>query len=326
MRQNVYLLSSTPEGGIWHCGFEEGALWQTGFTPLDRPMFAASRSDKLYITFHGDDEAEAAAFLIGANGDLTPLGIPQPVGGACACHTAVSPDGQWLFTANYMSGSVSMLPIFEDGSLGSVRQVIVHCGHGTHSTRQQSAHAHGVFVTPDEEYLAVCDLGLDQVLFYQITESGLHRHSICQLPAGDGVRHLVFAGDYAYCVNELNPAVTVLRYENGAARVLSRHPVLPEGYGAAIKINQAANQLYVTSRGENAICCFDVASDQLSAPKTLPCGGNWPRDFSLSPDEKWLLSANERSNNISILPLQQGIVRQSTTTFFIPTPMQALLV
>jgi 6-phosphogluconolactonase len=36
--------------------------------------------------------------------------------------------------------------------------------------------------------------------------------------------------------------------------------------------------------------------------KHQDCGGDWPRNFAVSPSGKYILVANQRSNEVSVLP------------------------
>ena len=44
--------------------------------------------------------------------------------------------------------------------------------------------------------------------------------------------------------------------------------------------------------------CFDAASGKLTALGHTPTGGKSPRNFSLSPDGRWLLAANQNSDTL----------------------------
>jgi 6-phosphogluconolactonase len=44
------------------------------------------------------------------------------------------------------------------------------------------------------------------------------------------------------------------------------------------------------------------AGGRLSLVKHQNCGGDWPRNFAVSPSGKYILVANQRSNEVSVLP------------------------
>ena len=64
--------------------------------------------------------------------------------GTDPCHVAVDAKGRHIFVANFMSGSVCVLPVGENGSLGEVSDFIQHLGSSIDPVRQQGPHAHAV--------------------------------------------------------------------------------------------------------------------------------------------------------------------------------------
>ena len=44
----------------------------------------------------------------------------QLSGGNLPCHLGINKKGEWLLVSNYGSGSVSVLPILQDGALGEM--------------------------------------------------------------------------------------------------------------------------------------------------------------------------------------------------------------
>src|SRR5919201_1890486 len=67
-------------------------------------------------------EGQVHAFRIDpATGALTPLNH-QSSQGAEPAHINVDRDGRWVLVANYGSGTLAVLPILEDGSMGPATQ------------------------------------------------------------------------------------------------------------------------------------------------------------------------------------------------------------
>src|SRR5581483_693359 len=54
----------------------------------------------------------------------------QSSGGDAPCHLEIDPTGRWLLVSNYSSGSVGVLPLLEDGSLGEMTDLVQHSGSG----------------------------------------------------------------------------------------------------------------------------------------------------------------------------------------------------
>ena len=112
----------------------------------------------------------------------------QPSQGPGPCHVSVEQTGRYVIAANYLGGSVAMLPIAEDGSLGPATDWVQHEGSSVNSNRQGEPHGHSFTPDPANKYALACDLGLDQVLVYRLDlEHGKlppnDRHSLPCIPA-----------------------------------------------------------------------------------------------------------------------------------------------
>ena len=102
-----------------------------------------------------------------ATGELTRLNH-QPSGGAGPCHVSVDRTARYVLAANYGSGSVAMLPIQNDGSLGEATGFVQHQGSSVDPDRQEGPHAHSIAVDPGNRYAFAPDLGQDKVMAYQL--------------------------------------------------------------------------------------------------------------------------------------------------------------
>jgi 6-phosphogluconolactonase len=84
---------------------------------------------------------------------------------------------------------------------------------------------------------------------------------------------------------------------------------LPKGFSgenstAEIRIHPINGHLYVSNRGHNSIAVFEIAKDgKLSLVEVTPTGGKTPRNFNFDPTGRWLLAANQDSNDITVLEI-----------------------
>ena len=76
---------------------------------------------------------------------------------------------------------------------------------------------------------------------------------------------------------------------------------------------------------------FDTADGRLQAVAQVPSGGRTPRGFCLDPEGRWLLAANQDTNNVAVFSLDPatGIpaptgqsleVRSAVCVQFLPQP------
>jgi 6-phosphogluconolactonase len=316
MPYDIYICACTPEGGLtrYRCT-DTGQLSRLDHFAADRPMYAIRNGRMIYLLlcapFAGSNESGALALNIRPDGSLEMMGEIQPLGGVVACHLTLDAHARWLYTANYVDGSVTELPILPDQSLGQASRMIRHSGRSVDPRRQTGPHAHCTVLSPDGRFLCVVDLGLDQIILYRLGAAGIDPipASVCACEPGLGPRHLLFApdGQLAYCANELRSSVTVLSYQAGCLTPLETLSTLPasfagDSYCAAIRQSTDGCFVYVSNRGHDSIACFAREGRRLRLIAVTACGGSYPRDFDLTPDGRWLICANEKGNQITVLP------------------------
>ena len=260
--------------------------------------------------------------------------------GSSPCHLNLGLDGKAVFTANYSSGTVAMLPILADGKLGEPCCTIQHRGKGPNPSRQEGPHAHSITPDPATGWLYACDLGLDQVLVYRAEASSLlpaAPPALCT-HAGAGPRHLAFHpnGRWLYVVNELDSTVSVFTRAAaaeafGTAEVQSLS-TLPAGttvtsWCADIHVHPSGRFVYASNRGHDSIAVFAVnpADGRLTALGCDSVQGKTPRNFALDPAGRWLLAANQDSNTITVFALAETTGRLSSSGRAVPVPKPVCL-
>ena len=241
----------------------------------------------------------------------------QTTRGDWPCHLRLDGTGKWLIATNYGTGNAAIYPIQADGSLGEMTDFVQHQGKGPNTARQEGPHAHSSIFTPDNRFVIIADLGIDQLVIYKFDSSTgkLSLHSAVHTTPGAGPRHLVFHpnGKRLYAANELNSTVTLYEYDatNGSLIEQQSIPTIPsdapENIVADIHLDTSGKKLYVSNRGHNSIAVYDVNTDGSLALVSIPaCGGNWPRNFALSPNGQFVLVANQYSNEVCVMPLISG--------------------
>jgi 6-phosphogluconolactonase len=250
--------------------------------------------------------------------------------GTDPCHLTVDATGRFVLVANFASGSVAVLPVTDNGTLGDAVTFIQHQGSSVDPRRQAGPHAHAVTLDAANRFAFVPDLGLDQIVIYAFDErTGALKpnpHQPTQPVApGAGPRQLVFSpgGRHAYLINELNSTMTAYAYESGTGRLseLQTLPTLPKGFTghstcAEVQISPDGRFLYGSNRGHNSIAVFrlDPASGRMSSIGHTPSGGRIPRNFVVGDEGRVLIAANQDTNDLFVfridastgLPVQTG--------------------
>lgn len=329
--QRAYIGSFTAAGGpgilTAAVDADSGALTVLSATDtLPDPSYLAlsPAGDTLYAVSETSDGA-VAAFRV--DGDKPERTGPQVlVDAAAPTHLTLVKDH--VLTANYGSGSVTVVPVRPDGTLApALSDVFRHAGSGPHPQRQQGPHAHEVLPDPSGRWVVSVDLGTDSVRVCALTErGGLTLHREFALRPGSGPRHLAFhpRGDRAYVLNELAPTVTICAWDaaDGALKPLGEAAVLPgpadgdgEAYPSEVVVAPDGRFLWTATRGQDVISvlALDEAGERPRLTATVPCGGHWPRDLAIDPSGRFLYAANERSGDVTWFAIdpETGIPRRA---------------
>ena len=299
----VWAASCAPDGGIAQYELNaEGMLSRRSFLPLDRPMYFIKEGNTLHTLLRAPEGFDGMSGYVKINValDAPTLSLPVSTKGVVACHLCTVKNR--VYAVNYLSGNVVEIGGGED----------VHAPATDHQPgRQDAPHTHCVIPTAEGDALFCTDLGLDAVFVYDLD---LNLLSKCQMPKGHGVRHLTGGKNgFYYAVNELMSTVSVLRYDAQKYELTCLSTVscgVPtEGnLAAAIRLTGDGKFLFVSQRGADCVSVFAVSEEgsSLSLLHNIPCGGKGPRDMILSPDEKFLLCANEGSGDLTVLSLDEN--------------------
>jgi 6-phosphogluconolactonase len=296
---------------------------------LERPILAIEVGQPEFLALHPNGKVlYAACKLSSGAGAVTAYDISsdarslkllnsESTGGGQACHVAVDRSGHCLFSAQYGDGTISEYELSRDGRI-SPGSTIRHSGSGPNRTRQEVPHPHWVGTDPDDHFLFVPDLGVDQIVIYKLDASTcrLTPHGAGHSPPGSGPRHLVFHPNwrFVYVANELQISVTAFRYDAAAGTLsaiqtvdmLLQKPKV-QSSTAEICIDPSGRFLYASTRGDDSITAFrvDSGTGRLSFIEREPIRGSHPRNFNLDPTGKWLLAAGRDSNTISVFRIDQ---------------------
>jgi 6-phosphogluconolactonase len=284
---------------------------------IENPSFLAVHPNRsvLYAVsettqFNGRRGGGLAAFHVDPTGSFRPLGAISSHGDG-PCHVAVHPAGSHVFVANYLSGSVAVHSLHDDGSLGALVAHHQHGGSGP-TTRQEGPHAHCVRPAPDGGSVYAVDLGADEVIRYDHIDrpegetfvAGDHT----SVAAGAGPRHIAFHPWHplAVLVNELDNTVTSFEHaeDGGLVPVATRSTLPPDAdncLAADIQFHPAGHRCYVSNRGHDSVAVFDCEdpSRPLGLLGHVGSGGRTPRSLALHPSGRAMYVANQDSNRIA---------------------------
>ncbi|MCQ2353437.1 MAG: lactonase family protein [Victivallaceae bacterium] len=327
--------SDTEQGGIYTYRFAaDGRPRQIAFAPLKGAGYLAKSRDGKHLaatcTLDGSTDA-LAFFQINENGNLNLLDL-QPTGGLSSCHVGFSPDENFVYTANYRSGSLTEFRLANDRLTRT--QIIIHEGRGTHPKRQDAPHVHYVHPTPDGRYIASVDLGLDAIdcYFFEpgrgISPLGAKRSPIA--PAASGPRHLEFLpeSNRAFLVNELANTVMTLDYADGEFQIRDCMPTLPftldcyTSKAGAIRLSPDKKMLCVSNRGVDSLVFYQVSSQgNLTQTQFCYCGGKSPRDIHFLDGGRRFACADEFSEKVTFFRWTERGYEPDGNELTLPRPL-----
>ena len=338
--------NNSPSEGIYFCDFNT----DTGI--IEEPILGATLTNPSYLTFDvkhkvlfavsetsdfcGHNGGSVSSFALQEDMSLK-LISSQPTYGKDPCHLCLSADAKRLFVANYSEGSLSVFPVAKTGEIMPLIQSIKHQGSGPNAQRQEQAHVH--FVTIVSGGVCLVDLGMDEILWYSMIGEKLKEEPYARvsLPPGSGPRHLVFHPAYPiiYVLQELSNQVIAVQLDaKGSPLTINQIlTTLPEDFQgestcAAIRINKEGTLLFASNRGHDSVAVWQIEQGgRIKPAKLYQSGGQTPRDICLSPDEKWLLCANQ-SGEVTVLQVNQetGELSKPISAVDFGTPVNLLFI
>ena len=334
---------NTASYGIYTLDFDSDkqTFNEINVTQSTNPSFLSAYKNNLYTVNELPDAGSIESFGINSDGSLYAKNKILFAGSA-SCHIAVHPQTRSVYAANYGSGNIAGFTLLPDGVIGKNISLIQHEGSGPNKSRQQSAHAHSVNITPDGRYLLAADLGADKIFIYSINnkDGSLTVNKNCAYaptPPGEGPRHMTFnnKASTVYVISELKNNVLVYDYkaETGTLTQMQSISVLPEEFtgesiSADIHISPDNRFLYASSRGWNGISAFSIAPDGLlSEVKHYEGFGKTPRNFAVSPDGEYVFIAYQDSDSIAAVKrdIRTGEIKELVAKTTIPTPVCILI-
>lgn len=264
--------------------------------------------------FKGRTAGAVSAFKIDQLSDHLTLLNQESSSGLGPCHVSVDATGKNLFVANYGSGSVKSFRLDSDGRIEQGVSFMQFSGSGVNSVRQAGPHAHFIAADLSNRFVLACDLGTDKVMIYRLDSTNgvltSNRWPSALVPPGSGARHLAFSRDgrFAYVINEMACTISVFawRVDQGRLDLIETLSALPPGVkartnftAAEILVHPSGKYVYATVRGHDSVSVFGVnlKDGRLTFLQNVPSGGKVPRGLGLDPNGRWLIVANQKTDN-----------------------------
>jgi 6-phosphogluconolactonase len=286
-----------------------------------RLLFAVNEIDQ----FEGKPGGAVSSFAIDETGRLNLINQRGSMG-AAPCHLAVASEGRHLVVANCGDGSVAVLPVADDGQLGTATDVI------------KGVNASCISGDPAGTFLFVCETAGDRVLAYRLDAATGKLQPLSpaaiSLKAGAAPRQIVFRPDaqFAYVLNQNNSTITTFGYDaaTGALKEVESVSTVPEYFDGSntahdLRVHISGKYLYASNRGHDSVVLFNIDKDNgtLSYVEEQGTGGRHPREFGMQPSGGHMAISLPDTNQVLASRIDETNGRLKPSGLFADVPSPA---
>ena len=315
---------------------------------LTQRMLMATTKDPSWITIHpsrrflyavnevndfrGKSGSVSAFSIDQESGDLRALNVVSSEG-AGPCYLSIDAAGKFAFVANYGGGTVAVLPILPDGSLGAASDTHKDSGHigmpsamdgpaGSFAMSGHDApHAHMIAPDPRGRFVLATDLGQDRIYTYQFDDvkgvlTLVSGSNFQAMPTGDGPRHFAFHpnGHWLYAIQEEASTVVAFDYaaETGMLSAKQTISTLPPkfagtSFASEILVSPDGKFLYAANRLHDTIAVFVIGTDgKLKWAGEASTMGDYPNQCRIDPTGSFLYACNRKGDSITCFRILRG--------------------
>ncbi|TAD92063.1 MAG: lactonase family protein [Bacteroidetes bacterium] len=336
---------NTSSRGIYIYRFSAatGLFDSIGVAEAINPSYLAlnNKGNRLYAVGEtaSDRSGHVSAFAFNKKtGSLQRMNTAE-TGGDNPCYVSVTRRGQWLAVANYSGGSLSVFKLLPNGGIDTAsRTVQQYQGSSINKGRQEKPHIHTAMFDGREKNLISADLGTDLIRIKPVKTNSptlLQPGGVeLRMEAGSGPRHVELHPKLPiiYVVEELTGKVSVHRMQGGGNSLLQRleadtiTPAKTDKGSADIHLSPDAKFLYVSNRAQAhnlTIYKVNPKTGLLTTVGYQSTLGKNPRNFAIEPSGKYLLVANQGTNNVVVFLRNQdtGLLTATNSTLSVPSPV-----
>ena len=237
------------------------------------------------------------------------------INGMRGCYLNMDQKDQFLVTAGYHDGKVTILRLNKDGSIGEITDERYHKGLGTAAGRNHVPHVQCIKVSKDNKYLLAADLGMDRINIYSLNQENgkIKEVDVIHCDQESSPRHMQFSeeGRFLYVCLEQKCAIDVYEYREDDRGLPEFNKIQEVSCSdesdiigvacSALSFSEDYEYLVSSTAGENNAIVFKVDKETglLTKKIQLPVAGEYPKDAALFPDNKHLISLNHESDSLT---------------------------
>jgi 6-phosphogluconolactonase (cycloisomerase 2 family) len=330
-----YTSKGNPGIEVFHWDAKTGTATKSYSLTVPQASYQAISGDYLFsVSEEGDGKASVSSFQM-RNGKYEAINTEFSLKGDHPCHLSYREKSKTIYTANYTGGSVSVFQT-ANGKLKPLSQYIAYTGSSVNKDRQNSAHAHMVSLSPDQNTLFVTDLGSDKIYAHAILADGrlAEKRTEIAIKPGNGPRHIRFnaKGDRAYLLNELSSDVDVFAVKG---LQLEKIQSIPADTSAA-KVKGSAD-IHLSPNGKWLIASNRISSNQVVVFKVEADGklkrvfhqnvAKIPRNFTFDPSGTFVLVASQEEDRVQVFSFDDatGTMQDLHQDILVKSPVSLLI-
>lgn len=303
-------------------------------------------------TYQGARSGSVSAYSIDrSNGHLTFLNTVSSEGAGPA-QMSVHPSGKYALVANYFGGTVAVISIRPDGSLGAATDVKQDKGevgppHAASAppgsfaiSGHHSPHPHMIRADPAGRFVLSSDLGMDRIFVWKFDAQkgklSANNPAFVSLPPGDGPRHFAFHPNrrWMYSLQEEASTVVFFGYDTASGRLTRKQMIsnLPEGFtgtnfASEIAVSADGKFVYTANRLHDSISVFSIGkTGMLTFTGEAWTRGDFPRSFGIDPTGNFLCSCNQKADAITAFRIHRETGRLTFTGRYTPVGTPSFII
>ncbi len=297
---------------IYDVDIENGTFQEKDEVEITNSSYVSISKNKKNLYSITDFGVEA--YRIKGDGGLELINH-APINGMRGCYLSTDYEDRYLFVAGYHDGKLTVMRLREDGAVGEITDEVYHKGLGSVAERNFRPHITCARMTHDNKYLLVADQGMDHVNVYRLdgVRGTLKLADVLRGDMETAPRHIKMSKDgrFIYVVHELACNITVYEYSEKKGvphfdkiQTIETTESKKRNYfssASALSFSMDYQYVLASTAGENTVTLYSVDQDSGMLAKlfNLPISGDYPKDASLFPDNKHLVSLNHESNTMT---------------------------
>jgi len=251
-----------------------------------------------------------------------------------------------VFAAEYTGSSFEVFPIKGDGSLGPAAQTITNVdnigpknassappGSFAISAHEGSPHPHQLEADPSNGWVVGTDAAQDRIYVWKLNSGGMPPLTpastpFVNTPAGDGPRHFAFHdnGRWMYSIQEEGDTIIFWMFDPATGSLTNRQQIssLPPDFAGTvftseIRVSDDGRFVYGVNRLHDTVGIYAIdGSGYLSRVGQASTLGDYPRIITFDPSGRFMLSGNQRADNITSFRVNKNTGVLTFTGFYTP--------